>query len=301
MIISEIVPNKASPVLKGNLTLNVQAFPGTLTKSDLSVKLVSKTDPTNVRNLNIIEISNTAGNKFIKVKYGGAYSGLYDVVVTSIAKGNFDTSSLRFEAVGKVTAFSPSSGSINGGTLITINGYNFSDYNFTDNPVRVGYTDCFVEYTSNTEIRCRTDLRMEKEEGQDDLIVLLKVSEEAVFEVNPRKFTWIKTSLPKVDSYEAVYDSTLQDYVLKIRGTGFGNQVVGTELYIDNFKQDLLSVTDTEVSFKIVKMLGSSSKNIKFYLPIGTPDGTESLITTGISLQPRLVTLTPKIGSRAGT
>jgi len=28
--------------------------------------------------------------------------------------------------------------------LITINGYNFSNAAFTDNPVQVGYTDCLV-------------------------------------------------------------------------------------------------------------------------------------------------------------
>jgi hypothetical protein len=37
---------------------------------------------------------------------------------------------------------------------------------------------------------------MENEEGTDDLIVFLKASEEAKFEVDPRNFTWVKTGLP---------------------------------------------------------------------------------------------------------
>ncbi len=299
-VISDIVPSKASPVLKGNLTLKVSSFQGTLAKSDLSVRLVSKTDPSNFRDLNIIELSNDSGNKYIKVKYGGAYSGLYNVVVTSKQYGNFDTSSLTFEALGKVTEFSPKSGSLYGGTMITIKGYNFSETDITDNNVRVGYTDCLVESTSNTEIKCRTLSRFEGEEGVDDLIVLLKVSEEAVFELDS-KFTWIKTGLPKMTSYETVWDDTSKEYVLKIYGTGFGSSLAGTEVLIDDFEQTVLSVTDSEVQVQIVNMLDSSSKNVKFYLPVGIPEGTEQFITTGINLSPRIVSVTPKIGSLGGT
>ena len=75
---------------------------------------------------------------------------------------------------------------MNGGTLITITGYNFSNDAITDNPVRVGYTDCLVQTTSNNQITCMTLTRMEGVAGSDDLIVFLKASEEAVFMVQPR-------------------------------------------------------------------------------------------------------------------
>ncbi len=114
----------------------------------MQLRGVEKAD--RVRDLNIVEISNTNGNKYIKVKYGGAYSGNYTLEVSSVLYGNFDTTGLIFEAVGKVTSYSPATGSLNGGTLITINGFNFSDGEITDNPVRVGYTDCLVQSTSNT-------------------------------------------------------------------------------------------------------------------------------------------------------
>jgi hypothetical protein len=47
----------------------------------LSVKLVSTTDPSQIRPLNVIDVDNT--NMEFKVRYGGAYSDLYKVEVTS--------------------------------------------------------------------------------------------------------------------------------------------------------------------------------------------------------------------------
>ena len=108
------------------------------------MSLVSVNDPTLVYQVNIVEISNTNGKEFIKVMFGGALSGNYSIVVLSQQYGYFVTTGVTFQAVGKVTSYYPSQGSLNGGTLITINGYNFSNGAITDNPVRVGYTDCIV-------------------------------------------------------------------------------------------------------------------------------------------------------------
>jgi len=39
------------------------------------------------------------------VRYGGAPSGLYSLILNSKTYGNFDAASLTFQAVGKVTDF----------------------------------------------------------------------------------------------------------------------------------------------------------------------------------------------------
>lgn len=195
MQVVSITPNIASPVLKSNLTLKVSGFPGTLVKEDLSVRLISTTDPTLVRPLNVIDVDNSKME--FKVRYGGAYSDLYKVEVRSKQLGNIDASSLTFRAIGIVTDFQPRSGSVNGGTLVSITGYNFST-DVLDNPVRMGYTDCIVESSSNTEIKCRTLPRMEGVGGTEDIIVFLKTSEEAECTVNPCKYTWLDSGLPQV-------------------------------------------------------------------------------------------------------
>lgn len=49
-------------------------------------------------------------------------------------------------------------------------------------------------------------------------------------------------------------------------------------------------------------MQSSFTLNVKVYLPIGIPDGTEDLtINTGITLAPQFISVNPKIGSAAGS
>lgn len=93
-------------------------------------------------------------NKRITVKYGGIYSGIYNVKVFSETYGMLDYSAVTLKAVGEILSFTPTQGSIYGGTLITITGRVFST-EATDNPVKVGTTDCLVESTTSTQIQCR--------------------------------------------------------------------------------------------------------------------------------------------------
>ena len=100
-----ITPNIASPVLKSNLTFKVQSFPGSLSTADLSVRLISTTDPNSIRLLNVIDVDNTKSE--FKVRYGGAYSDLYKVEVISKQNGNIDASAITFRAIGVVTDYQP--------------------------------------------------------------------------------------------------------------------------------------------------------------------------------------------------
>jgi hypothetical protein len=61
------------------------------------------------------------------VKFGGSDSGLYNVLVKSRSYGNFDSTGVVLKTEGKVTDFNPKQGSVHGGTLITVDGYHFSD------------------------------------------------------------------------------------------------------------------------------------------------------------------------------
>ncbi|MFS8159500.1 MAG: IPT/TIG domain-containing protein [Candidatus Roizmanbacteria bacterium] len=68
------------------------------------------------------------------VKYPGAWSDTYSVMVVSSSYGTLDSTGITFIALGTITSFSPTSGSIYGGTLLTITGHTFSS-TITDNPV----------------------------------------------------------------------------------------------------------------------------------------------------------------------
>lgn len=155
---------------------------GDLTKlSDYEVYLVDTTNSSKRYHINVIEggIEASSNKQYLKIKFGGADSGLYSLSVRSLTYGRVNTDSVTLQTIGTVTSFTPKSGSAYGGTLITITGYVFGT-DPTDNPVQVGDTDCLVETTSPTEITCRTLARDTPADVQEDLIVFLKTYEEAV-------------------------------------------------------------------------------------------------------------------------
>lgn len=88
-------------------------------------------------------------NKSIKVKFPGAESGLYLIKLSSVQHGNIQSDLLTLSVHGTVTGVSPQSGSIYGGTLVTITGENFSN-DPLDNPVKIGNDYCYVITTSPT-------------------------------------------------------------------------------------------------------------------------------------------------------
>jgi len=63
-----------------------------------------------------------------------------------------------------------------------------------------------------------------------------------------------------------------------------------------------LSASDSQLSVQIVNISSSFTRNINIFLPIGFPDGTEDLtFMTGINLTPQFLSLSPNVGSVAGS
>ena len=202
---------------------------GVLSVGDLLVYATQREDKSIVRQINVVEVSNTVGNMTIKVKFGGSESGVYDITVRSLSYGRFDSTGVTLTLVGRVTSISPNRGSIYGGTLITINGYQFS-YEKTDNPVRVGYSDCLVEYTSPTQIQCRTTASLNNKDKTEDLVVFLKTYEEAKCDGTICSFTWVQSTLPNITNQTVAYDSSVGDYVLTMTGANLGASLTNTRV-----------------------------------------------------------------------
>jgi IPT/TIG domain len=177
------------------------------------------------------------------VKFGGSESGVYDLKVRSRSYGSFNATGITLTTVGNVTDFNPKQGSVHGGTLITVNGYYFSD-DYTDNPIRIGYTDCMVEYSSPTLLKCRTEARVQEATGTEDFMVFLKTYEQAVCGVaGGCSYTWVDNA--NLTSYSVGFDSTENQYVLTLTGTGFAATTDNTEVLIDDLKQEIISASDT--------------------------------------------------------
>lgn len=117
------------------------------------------------------------GSKTLTVKFAGAPSGEYRLKVLSRSLGLIDGADLVVTAEAKVTRIRPKQGSMYGGTLVTIDGENFSDEKL-DNPVMIGMSLCIVEQTSKNQIVCRVEERGQSaRESTEQVSVLLKLGE----------------------------------------------------------------------------------------------------------------------------
>jgi len=222
------------------VTLN-SAFPADkIVKENFAVRLTETADATNFKDLRVFEVDTTA--KTMKVMFNGATSGDYEWAISHTELGEIEVASSysTFKVESKVTSFTPTTGSIYGGTKITITGTNFGTI-ITDNPVqlRMGIVnvDCFVLATSQTEITCRIDdsdfalKKIEDALGAEssftcDLIVFLKTSEEADY--TDRTFTFT-TPTPEVTSITSEITNSLVE--VTVVGTGFRSSTSTTELY----------------------------------------------------------------------
>lgn len=136
-----------NPVLQTDLTITLESgYPGSMTETaDFTARLEHESDATQNRPLYVKSID--ASKKTVVVKFSGAMSGIYYIALEGKGIGRIDQTPLKLTVESKVTAIAPLKGSLLGGTLVTIDGTNFSK-NKLDNPVKAGNYWCLVESTN---------------------------------------------------------------------------------------------------------------------------------------------------------
>ena len=129
-------------MLKTTLTITLASnYPTVLKVADLKATLLSDTNATFTKDLYIMSVDDAA--KTVKVKFGGANSGLYYIQLSSTQYGRITKTNLLLTVGSSITSITPTMGSMYGGTLVTITGVNFSTEPL-DNPVKVGPNYCIV-------------------------------------------------------------------------------------------------------------------------------------------------------------
>jgi len=120
-----LTPSNVSPVLKTDLTINLEAgFSGQMIgRTDFTAVLINDADASITKDLYIKEID--AANKRLIVKFGGAVSGDYHILLTHVFQGRIDNQALTLTVEGKMTLVAPLTGSNLGGTKVTISGGTF--------------------------------------------------------------------------------------------------------------------------------------------------------------------------------
>jgi hypothetical protein len=245
--------------------------------------------------------------KTITVKYGGAYSGTYDVVVTNTAFGIF--CDLQLEVILEVTDFSPKTGSQFGGTLLSIQGGPF-DNEITDNIIKIGYEYmsgtnhyCTVVETQENEIKCRQAVDFGRQTGSTTLIVFASTYEEGVCNVvDGCQFEFVDVNtLATLLSATAAWDPASQSHKITITGMGFEPlDQAKMAVIIGGIEQNILSVTPTEIIAEVTAVnSGTVADQLEVYLAEGVVNGFNALLA-GVTFEPALVDLSVNEASSAG-
>ena len=85
--------------------------------------IVNSSDSSKFTLMNVIAANDTA--KTLTFMYGGAWSGIYNLSLRHNEYGLINTKGLQIIVGSNITSISPNSGSIYGGTLLTITGSNY--------------------------------------------------------------------------------------------------------------------------------------------------------------------------------
>ena len=211
----------------------------------------------------------------------------------SASQGLLGNDNLNLSVFGQVTAVTPTSGSIYGGTLLTIDGINFSS-DPLDNPVKVGNEYCDIITTTPSQITCRVSDTVQSAESQVLVLVFAKASEEIICEGTLCDYTF-HAPVGVIEDITSSFDSSTSTHVATVTGSGF---VEPCELWIDGFEQTMLSFSDTEVKFTISEMESAISDFAEIFFAEGKVDGTSYFTITNT---PAFLTVTPATGSAAGT
>ena len=105
-----ISPSSASPVLKTFVTITLDpANTFDLVREDLTVTVVPNDPVANpngvTKDLYVAEVDNSA--RTITAKFGGAWSGVYDIIVHDQTVGRVNMDGVQLTAIGTVTDFTP--------------------------------------------------------------------------------------------------------------------------------------------------------------------------------------------------
>jgi len=242
---------------------------------DMAVTLIHPSDASKNIKLAIFEVDDSA--QTLKVMFGGAHSAVYGVEVRSGEHGTyFIDAHLNVHAT--ITNISPRSGSVLGGTIVTITGENFSE-DPLNNPVTMNLEFAQIISSSETQIVARlpaTEAFQHLESNPETVVVGLKTSEEAQcggleeMSENYCKFTFTDAETGVLDSVTIADSADGESLEISFVGTNFG---LSAQVYLDGAEQEILSATDELVVAKVTNFNNLSVEKFEFYSATGAPRG----------------------------
>lgn len=260
--ITSISPNSRNPALKGVLQIVGTGF-GTV-KSAVHVFLSNSSGK--VYELSVLSVNETN----VAAGLSGGLAGTFTVQV-SLPSANGDNIAAsgvdQFQYLCSITSVSPSTGSYNGGTLLTITGTNFSPA-YSDTLVYIGDRlnwFCNIETITTTQITCRTpQISSTYTVGESQRVVVsTKLYLFNTCPGNNCNFSYVDiTASPSLAS---ISQSTANAVTLTLTGVRFDSPAGSCSVSITSAANSSLIYTASTIS--------CSSTSARFTVPSTVPSG----------------------------
>ncbi|XP_011607160.2 fibrocystin-L isoform X2 [Takifugu rubripes] len=173
-------------------------------------------------------------------RLGSASAGTYPVMVSfpSLGYSHYtDGNELNFTYQLIIISFSPSSGSIAGGTLLTLRGFGFSE----DATVIIGSKECKVVHAADTELSCRSPAGTAG--SQTITVTVANLSQAA-----SSSFTYNASLTPQISGLSPTTTTVTGHRVLTILGSGLGGQANDSVVFVGTKECVTLQWTPTNVT-----------------------------------------------------
>lgn len=173
-------------------------------------------------------------------RLGSASAGSYPVWVSFPSLGNSrypDGNMLHFTYQLIVSSFSPLSGSVAGGTLLTMSGFGFSP----DTAVTIGSEECTVVSATETELKCRTPAGAA---GSQSITVMVgNMSQTA-----DSPFTYDNDLTPQISGMSPSTTTLIGHRILTIQGSNLGGQDNDSMVVIGGKECEVMEWTATIIT-----------------------------------------------------
>lgn len=257
--VTSFTPTSSSTIEKATVTIDGAGFSND--PSQLEVSLISVDSD----NYECMVISSTL-TSITCVLYGGL-KGNYKLQI-SVATSGFASFSISnsYKLEFEITSISPISGSINGGTLVTITGKGFS----TEKSFMAAFIDssaftCEIQDgLSATSLTCITPAIGNKNSGTPyDFLLYGRLADKADCP-NGCTFTWDDAETPVVDSISILTEEASDSITLTgkasdsitLTGTNFGTSSSSAKVTFDDILANIISITETEIIVSVPAVQG---------------------------------------------
>ncbi|XP_026156055.1 fibrocystin-L-like [Mastacembelus armatus] len=173
-------------------------------------------------------------------RLGSASAGTYPVSVSFPSLGNAryaDGNNLQFTYQLIVSSFSPLSGSVAGGTLLTVSGFGFSQ----NTTVTVGSEECEVVHASDTELKCRTPPGTA---GSQTVTVLAG----NMSQTSSSSFTYNENLTPQISGLSPQTTTVFGRNVLTIQGSNLGDRDNSSAVFVGGKECVIVQWTTMNIS-----------------------------------------------------